>query len=43
MIVDRIKLRNSCVEQAIPIISTNTEVFLKEYINKYKPNSMIEI
>ena len=40
---DRDIFRKFCINHNIPIISYNTEVFLKDYITKHKPNSIIEI
>ena len=36
-------LRNECLWHNIPIISNDTEIFLKEYIGINRPNSIIEI
>ena len=39
----RKKLRDSCIQDNIPIISIDTEIFLRNYIIQYQPNSIIEI
>jgi hypothetical protein len=41
--IDRDQRREKCLKQDIPIISKDTEQFLREYIAEHKPHSIIEI